>query len=173
MLRFDLFISRLGFFLFGVALMITGMESCKTTGLTDEQQLQQLNKMEWISGTWQNLEGDLILREEWKRENDTLYSAKSFMIMSGDTVFQEQISILPGKRHIYYNVSMVVNDKPQYASFVLKKNSSGAFIFEDLQNIDLSRISYSKKGKDQILVKTEGKEEGKSVKEEYLLKRIP
>lgn len=157
---------------FLVILAFSTLQGCKTTGLTIDQQKVQLEKLRWITGLWQNNEGETLMQEDWRKVNDTLYSGLGIMVMAGDTVFREELSITTGKRHIYYKVSMMVNEKPYYSSFVMTRNTASTCVFEDSGNEDLSRLTYKKKGTGQLLITTEGHENGEPVKESFVLTRV-
>ncbi len=155
-----------------VFVAMTILSACRITGLNAEQRLEQLNKMEWLAGNWLWEGGEDRLMEIWTRENDTLYRGRSYFLMQRDTVFAETIRIQPGKRHLYYNVEMMVDGKKKTHSFIITRNTRHSFVAEDKQNLDLSRISYTGKAGVQITICTEGMEDGEKVKEEYRMRRI-
>jgi hypothetical protein len=154
------------------ALIVSGFfTGCKTTGLTNEQQLKQFKKMDWLAGRWQNVNPETSMTEVWKKENDTIFSGISTLLFGPDTIYSENIVLAPSGFNIYYTIISHSNNKTGNSSYVLKKNQCGVLVFEDPGNKLQSRITYSRKSKDNILLKVEGLDEGKLTTEVYNLKR--
>jgi hypothetical protein len=145
--------------------------SCKTTGLTKPQQVDQFKKMTWLAGEWQRVEGDFVYFESWKIEKDTLFLGRSVFVLSTDTILDESIRLEPGKLHIYYNSISENDGKIERTSYVLMKNSGKSMMFEDLGATMRRRIFYTMVGTAQLKIITEEREAGRKEKSTYILSR--
>jgi hypothetical protein len=159
-----------------VIIAITGvalaLPACKTTGLTKTQQISQFKKMSWLEGNWQNISPELSLLENWVKVNDTLYKAKSVLIMASDTLFSEEIKLAPSVKNIYFSVKSHSSDKTTNSSYVLMKNNGNTLVFEDPANKEQSRITYLRKSADCIILKVDGIDGKEVTTESYKLMRM-
>jgi hypothetical protein len=97
--------------------------------------------------------------ETWKKVNDTTLTGKSIMIMSGDTVLNERMSIQPAKNYINMNSRNLAMADAEIENFKLIKLTSDKLIFEKVTGGKPENITYHFISPEtmRILIKTDGK----------------
>jgi hypothetical protein len=143
------------------------LSSCKF----DEPKNSDLNKLEWLLGSWSNINEDRELYEVWTRVNDTLYSGKSFMIAYQDTVFIETILIQSIGDDIFYIPTVSDQNQGKPIPFKLVSFLNNEFIFENKEHDFPQRICYSNPQSDSLYAYVEGEENGQYHKFEFFLKK--
>jgi hypothetical protein len=154
-------------FLLGLVLMI--FVSCQTKYLSSKQKISTMKKLDCLLGTWVTYSTIYTVVETWKKTNDTTLNGRSIMIMSGDTVLNELMSIQPGRSYInLYSKNLSISDS-DFENFKLSKISSDKIIFEKVIAGKPESITYNFINSEtmRILMETEGK----SV-ESYNMKKI-
>ena len=142
--------------------------SCKTE-LTSQKKISILQQMEWLRGVWVSQTTAFTFFESWKKINDTLYTGKSVMLISRDTVFNERMSIEATNQSIILYSRNVQNSSISIQSFLLNKISKDKIEFFNPWNKEERKISYIKKSPDLMYLLIEGNK--KSVAS-YTLEKI-
>jgi hypothetical protein len=134
----------------------------------DYSTIQQLN---WLEGTWRNESKEGLGIETWSKQNDSVFSGKSFFIIGKDTVSSETISLEQrGKEVLYIPVAKGQNDgKP--VTFPLTKSDKDQWIFENPEHDFPTKISYTRIGQDSLLAEISGIIEGKASSQKIAMGR--
>lgn len=140
--------------------VITIFVSCTTT--------PHGNNFFWLEGKWQQTNGEANFHEEWKRLNDSTFDGRGFIVQGSDTLFSEKITLQTTAGKTVYRVEMVTG---RVAEFKLTKQSESKLIFEMPENNFPSKISYTKKSDNELIVVLEGTDNGKEIEEEFLFVR--
>jgi hypothetical protein len=114
---------KLASLLFMLALIISCQQ--KTT-------YSELEKANWFLGQWENNTPDGVFSEEWKTENDSAFTAKSFFIKENDTLFSEAKAnafVLPASL-----ISKAVTFNPFFAAKIWRCAFSYLFPEQTLQS---------------------------------------
>jgi hypothetical protein len=151
---------------------VTVIAGCKTTGLSREQQLGQFKKMHWLAGKWKNTSPEMTVAESWVLVNDTLLRGTSAMVLSGDTIFSENILLKPSGKNIYFLVSSESYGKTSAFSYLLTKNTGKIMVFEDPKNTAQSKITYTRRSKDELQLRVEGLDGNTPTVESYRMLRM-
>ncbi|HLG33556.1 MAG TPA: DUF6265 family protein [Bacteroidia bacterium] len=61
-----------------------------------------LEEMNWLIGTWKNVSADGVSYEIWNSFHDSAYLGVGFMLIKGDTLFSEIISLESRNGELYY-----------------------------------------------------------------------
>ncbi len=120
-------------------------------------------------GTWVTYSTVYKVVEIWKKVNDTTLSGRSIMIMSGDTLLNEVMSIQPSPRYIFLtsrNLSVADSD---IESYQLTKLKSDKIIFEKATSDKPDNITYNFITPETMRILIQA--EGKSI-ESYNMKKI-
>jgi hypothetical protein len=120
-----------------------------------------IKKVSWLIGAWQNVSGNEISTEIWEKKNDSVFAAKSFVVVNNDTVFSETISIERHGRSLFYIPTVKEQNHGQAIEFELVSSNEGQLVFENLKHDFPQKITYNKITKDSILAEISGIEEGK------------
>jgi hypothetical protein len=151
------------------ALLITIISSCQTKYLSTKQKISTIKKLDGLLGTWVTYSTIYTVIETWKKANDTALNGKSIMIMSGDTVLNERMSIQPGRSFItLFSKNLSVADS-DFENYKLTKLTADKIIFEKVTAGKPENITYNFITPEtmRILIETDGK----SV-ESYNMKKI-
>ena len=148
--------------LFGLAL--AALISCQNKS---GHKFEKLKKMDWLIGTWEQKLPEGILSEEWKKENDSTYSGKSFFIKEKDTIHMESILLTQKNGELLY-IPMVKgqnNDEP--ITFKLTSETNNTYSFENPEHDYPQKITYKKMDDTSLLATISGKQGGKQSQESY------
>ena len=128
-----------------------------------------MKKLDVMVGTWATYSSVYTVIETWKKENDTALSGQSIMVMKGDTVLNEQMSIQPSKRSICLQSKNHLVPESASESFCLAKLSADKIHFEKTGSEDSESITYNFISPETMRILFQTK--GKSV-ESYNMKKI-
>jgi len=137
----------------------------------NESPKTELEKFEWLIGSWKNINEERELHETWIKVNDTLMSGKSYMLLLKDTVFSETILIQSIGNDIYYVPTVIDQNHGKAIPFKLISVSNGEFIFENEKHDFPQRISYSNPKQDSLHAYVEGEENGQFQRSDFFLKK--
>lgn len=120
-------------------------------------------------GTWVTYSTVYTVFESWKKTNDTTMDGRSIMIMTGDTVLNEQMNIQAGRSYISLHTKNLSVANADVENFKLTKQTTDKIIFEKITTVNPESITYNFITPEtmRILMKTDGK----SV-ESYNMKKI-
>jgi hypothetical protein len=155
------------FYLFSVTLMI--LVSCQTKYLTTKQKINTIKKLDCLLGKWVTYSTVYSVVETWKKVNDTTLEGSSIMIMSGDTVLNEKMSIQPGRKYINLyskNISVTESD---FENYRLTKLTPEKITFQKVTTGKSENITYNFITSETMRISIET--DGKSV-ESYNMKKI-
>lgn len=122
----------------------------------------------WLEGKWIQSNGEANFHEEWTRVSDTLLIGKGFVIDGTDSLFSEKLSLLTSGEQTIYRVEMTTG---RIADFKLTENTADKLVFEMPENDFPSKISYTKKSDNELVVVLEGIDNGREIKDELIFSR--
>jgi hypothetical protein len=131
----------------------------------------QLKKANWFIGNWENVSKEMQMKELWKKENDSCFSAVSFVTVQKDTIFYEKVSLVQRKDSLLYIVSVREQNKEKPVSFYMTKSSENQLVFENPKHDFPNKIEYNKITNDSMLAKIYGIKDGKEISEDFPMKR--
>lgn len=144
----------------------------KKEEITDKKTNTNLQKFEWLLGTWTNITPEASLFEIWDETNDSAYTGKSYMIVNNDTTFFEKIKLEKRGGSFFYIPTVNNQNSNQPVMFKLISELNGNFIFENKEHDFPQRIIYNNGEPGILKAKIEGEDEGKFRTEEFVLKKI-
>ncbi|MBL4654319.1 MAG: hypothetical protein JKY33_00665 [Bacteroidia bacterium] len=131
-----------------------------------------LDNFSWIIDNWSTGKGKMVYYENWKANGDKELIGHGFMVVKGDTVFSENISIKLETDGIYYYAAVSNQNEGKAIPFKLVSSSSYEILFENKEHDFPQRIIYTKKSNLKMIVVVEGIQKDKERKETFRLKRI-
>ncbi len=138
---------------------------------SDEPRKTELEKLDWLLGSWSNITEERELYETWTKVNDTLFSGKSFMLLYQDTVFSETILIQSIGEDIFYIPTVSDQNQGKAIPFKLVLWLNSEFFFENEEHDFPQRIVYTNPQPDSLYAYVEGEENGQYHKLEFFLKK--
>jgi uncharacterized protein DUF6265 len=128
-----------------------------------------LEDLSWLSGCWEDRQGEAILEEIWSKP------AGGSMLGIGRTVRGNQTVSFEFMQFREQNGSLVFMPQPQggaRVSFPLRDFFGGRFTFENLMHDFPQRVIYEQKGKALLLASVEGMNKGKMEREEFQMRKV-
>lgn len=131
-----------------------------------------LTKVEWLIGTWENKTPRGSIFETWTKINGNKLSGKSYMIKEKDTIVFENISLLFENENLHYIPIVENQNNNMPVKFTANSITTEKMIFENQQHDFPQIISYHKINKDSLVAEISGQKNGKSKSQTFHMKRI-
>lgn len=131
----------------------------------------QLEKMNWILGTWGNTSAEGDLTETWTKLNDSTYAGKTVFVAGKDTMFTETIEIVQDKNELSYNTKVSNQNQGKAVSFKATTVNGSTFVFENPTHDFPQKIAYNKISADSLVAQISGMKDGKQSSESYPMKK--
>ena len=158
-----------------ILILVIIISSCNDQSRTESTKIfsefKPIDKLHWLLGTWSNITSESQLFEIWTKENDSIYSGISYMLVKNDTAFYETIKLISVGQDLFYIPTINDQNDEQPVSFKLISEINKKFIFENKNHDFPQRIIYNNSEPNVLNARTEGIEEGRFHKEEFILKR--
>jgi hypothetical protein len=130
---------------------------------------EPLEKFAWLEGEWYGTDGEEVMQEKWKKVNDDLFTAHSFILVGTDTVFQEYVKLQDVNDTVYYVV--FIHGVPDSTSFMLTKYEKDEAVFQNPDHDFPQTIVYRRAGDDSLYASIEGLVAGKTRREDFPYRR--
>jgi hypothetical protein len=121
-----------------------------------------------LLGKWEGKLGEGVLTEVWQQRNETHLTGKGYYVVGEDTIINELLVIQQIGSHWVFIAS--INGAPPVL-FGLKENEKHKWVFENSEHDFPQQVVYSIQKDGSLLAWIEGLQDGKMVKEDYLLQR--
>jgi uncharacterized protein DUF6265 len=131
----------------------------------------QLEKVNWILGEWENTSAEGNLTETWTKLNDSTYAGKTVFVAGKDTVFTETIEIVQNENELFYNTKVSNQNEGKAVSFKSTGATDSQFVFENPKHDFPQKIAYNKITSDSLVAEVSGMKEGKESKESFPMKK--
>ncbi len=158
-------------FNFLVLLLVLISFSCKKIETEKVEHYFKLENAKYLIGNWENLTQDADFKEIWKKENDSTFTAMSYITVKKDTVFYESIVLQQKNDSLFYVVSVKGENKNKAITFYLTSNENDALVFENPKHDFPTKIEYKKVSNDSLIANIYGMKKGKKVEQDYPMKR--
>ncbi len=135
------------------------------------KEYSQIEKANWLLGSWQNISKDGALFEIWEKKNDSTLTGKSFFIAGKDTVSSETVSLEQRGDKLFYIPTVKDQNNGQAVKFTLTNSTSNKFVFENPQHDFPTKISYTKINSDSLVAEIWGMPNGKERTEQFPMAR--
>lgn len=140
---------------FIVLFALAGWCSCNS-------EVNLINKLDQLQGTWEMQIGETKVCEKWKLENDTLLSGVSYEIINNDSAITERIQISFSNGQLFYIPTVANQNDGKPISFVLTQNTDSLFVFENPEHDFPTRISYAFLSENELLATISGEIRGET-----------
>lgn len=154
---------------YSILLLITllfSFVSCKNSN-DKNKTFEEIEKVSWLIGSWENQSEEGTLSEIWKKKNDSTLVGESYFIREKDTLHSERIELLQKEDKLFYIpiVKGQNNDKP--VTFKLTLATENEFTFENPAHDYPQKIVYKMVNASTIVATISGKQQGKVSTESY------
>jgi Domain of unknown function (DUF6265) len=136
-----------------------------------DKNFEQLEKMNWLIGNWENKMPEGLLRETWKKENDSVFTGNSFFITEKDTVHFESIKMYQKGDSILYSATVVGQNNDEPVEFNQTTATETEFIFENPKHDYPQKIVYKKVNDTNLVATISGIQQGKKSSESYPMQK--
>lgn len=120
--------------------------------------------LEALVGKWEDVNRENRFYEEWEKVGERHLKGTGYVLsgdsMQSDTVFIEQLEILPENGSLFYVVSLSGSQTSENVRFEMTSNSKGVITFENPQHDFPKKISYKLMSNVQMEVYLNGVENG-------------
>lgn len=132
----------------------------------------QLEKANWLIGSWGHTSPQGTLAENWKRVNDSAFKGEGFFIVNNDTVFAEYIDLIETKGKLTFTVSVPAQNNEKPVPFGMTSISENNIVFENPKHDYPAKITYNKITNDSLVAVISGVQKGKPANETFAMKRL-
>lgn len=137
-----------------------------------EKNFEQLEKMNWLIGSWEHLMPEGLLTETWTQENDSTFVGKSYFIINNkDTVHSESIRLTEQQDVLVYSATVKGQNNDEPVNFKLNSDTENAFSFENPKHDYPQKIVYKKVNETSLIATISGKQQGKQTEESYPMRK--
>jgi hypothetical protein len=143
--------------------------SCKTD--SSNKSFDELEKMSWLVGEWENKMPEGVLTETWTKSNDSSFIGKSFFIHEKDTIHFEEIVLTQKGETLFYTPTVKGQNNDEPIEFKLTNSTENEFTFENPKHDYPQKIAYKKLNANNLVATISGKQQGKPSSESYPMKR--
>ncbi len=139
------------------------IESSEATVSNDKY--EEISNLQWLLGTWTNETVEQFSQESWSKENDSTYTAYSFVEVKGEVVFAETMALEQKAGDLLLTVETANQNDQKPITFKMISSEKGQVTFENKNHDFPERIIYSNPAKDSLHAWIEGtiNEEAKKV----------
>ncbi len=143
--------------------------SCTLLSLAAPQS-QPLRELVWMAGLWKSNMGKSPSFEQWTKINDSLFTARSFVVKGTDTTILEHVRLAAMDSGIFYIAHPRQNPAPTW--FRLIQKDSAGWVFENPQHDFPTRVIYRQITPDSMHARIEGLRKGQPAKVDFVFERV-
>ena len=155
---------RTTFFLMFLCLIIFGSWTL--------QQKTEIQRAEWLVGTWKNKTSRGNIYEAWIKVSDHELAGKSYIVKEKDTIIFETIRLVQEQNGLFYIPTVNNQNNNSPVRFALKTISDTELVFENPQHDFPQIISYVSINKDSLVAEISGTKNGQKGKQTFPMKRV-
>lgn len=151
-------------------LILTTAASCSFTAGIGKPQ-KKIQKLEWITGTWENEIDDIVFTEIWKKQNESMLKGFNFMAIGIDTLFSAEMAIMCKANKVFYIDTIEGQKVIVPNNLLLVKSSPKKARFKGIANSPTIKVTYIRKNENSMELKSSSIEDGKRNDEKFILNR--
>jgi Domain of unknown function (DUF6265) len=124
---------------------------------------------DWLIGNWENKSPDGLLTENWKKVNDSTFSATSYFIKGKDTLHFEKIVLSQKGEKLTYSATVNGQNNDKAIDFPSTSETATKLVFENPQHDYPQKITYTKGANNTLTAEVTGKLQGKLTTERFIM----
>lgn len=154
------------------ALLLILLNSCKNNSESEKSETEitstdKIEQLQWLLGTWTNGSGKEYSQETWAAENDSTFTAYSFVEVKKKVVFAETMALEQKLGDLFLTVATANKKGEDPVTFKMVSSENGQFIFENKKHDFPNRIVYTNPVKDSLHAWIEGSPNGEFKKVDF------
>lgn len=123
---------------------------------------KQLNKLNWLEGTWQTkVEGNDVF-ETWQLQGDSIWVGKSTFVKNGKELFSELMSIHLDSGKMQFNSAVSNQNDAEQVLFSEISWEGNKVVFENKEHDFPQRVTYQLKNENELFAFISGDMNGKA-----------
>tara|TARA_B100000949_G_scaffold133397_1_gene117542 strand:- start:33 stop:542 length:510 start_codon:yes stop_codon:yes gene_type:complete len=143
-------------------------EAEKTETTISSKKYDKINQLRWLLGTWVNQNGEEYSQETWSAENDSTFTAYSFVeVNKKKVVFAETMALEQKGENVLLTVAVANQNDKKPVTFKMISSDKGKVTFENKNHDFPQRIVYTNPIKDSLHAWIEGEVEGELKKVDF------
>ena len=149
-----------------IIILLFPFVSCKNSN-DKNKTFEQIEKVNWLLGSWENKSEEGTLSEIWEKKNDSTLVGESYFIRENDTLHSERIEVKQKGEDLLYipTVKGQNNDKP--ITFKLTLATENEYTFENPAHDYPQKIVYKMVNANSLVTTISGIQQGKNSVESY------
>ena len=128
-----------------------------------------IQEFSWLSGCWQNVEGDRKVEEQWMKPDGDMMLGMGRTVI-GDRVHEYEFVMIQERSDGIFYVARPSGQ--EMAEFKLKSSESDQLVFENPQHDFPQQVAYRLAGDDSLIAWIEGMHNGTKKKIEFPYSRV-
>lgn len=136
------------------------------------KQTNNINKAEWLVGTWENKTPNGSIYETWSKISDYELAGKSYVVKEKETIVFENIRLVQEKDGLIYIPTVKDQNGGLPVRFTSTKISDTELVFENPQHDFPQIITYISIGADSLVAEISGTNNGHQRKQTFPMKRL-
>lgn len=157
-------------------LLLTGLSFCCNSPVQNENEkvkgYDKLEQASWLLGNWQNISPQGSSTEIWTKENDSVYTGKSWFIKRTDTVSSESIRMIQTSEGMFYMPVVKNQNNGEPVKFTLTSSTGRQLVFENPAHDFPQKITYTLINSDSLVAEISGSINGKENAEQFAMSRV-
>lgn len=129
----------------------------------------EFSKIAWILGSWEGKDSNTVYYEHWKEAGKELFEGRAVVIVKGDTVFSERVTIEVKDSILVYRVVIGKNDPVLFKLIAADEQSVS---FSNPQHDFPQNIAYKLQPDGSLYAYVDGMNGKQYKKEEYFYQRM-
>jgi hypothetical protein len=146
--------------------LLLAIVSCKKAETVEKDKIKLAD---WLIGNWENKSPDGILTENWKKVNDSTFSAVSLFIKGKDTLHSEKITLSQQGEMLMYSATVNGQNNDKAIDFPSTTETENKLIFENPSHDYPQKITYSKGANNTLTAEISGDLRGKKTTERFIM----
>ncbi len=155
-------------------LIITTIVSCKKYDQNGREIIDydELEKANWLLGTWEMKTPNGNLKEIWTVKNDSTFLGQSYFINKKDTIHDETIDLVEDKGVLLYIANIKGENQNLATTFNFKETEEKELQFENPKHDYPNKIFYKLKDSLNLDISISGKQLGKLSLETFEMVKV-
>lgn len=133
---------------------------------------KEIDKAEWLIGTWENKTQWGIIYETWTKTNDNEFSGKTYIVKEQDTIVFENIRLVQEQDGLIYMPLVKNQNDGLPVRFTIKTISEKQMVFENQQHDFPQIISYKQISSDSLVAEISGTRNGQERRRVFPMNRL-
>jgi hypothetical protein len=157
-------------FILIISVLLLSIVSCKNANKKNKT-YEEIEKVSWLIGNWENTTEEGNLSETWKKINDSTLVGESYFIRNKDTLHWESITLLEKEVALLYIPIVTGQNDNKPITFKLTSLTEKEFTFENPAHDYPQKIVYQMVNDSNIVTTISGMQQGKISTESYPMTR--